>query len=196
MAGIRPWEPGHGQFYHGFTGEYGGLWRRNDHPPNHLCGVGMTSQGFDVSEPYVVNPEASDPRAAFIFEGINEPTIGNSGLAGGGAAGLEVDRADRAQGTPDHALVLASSVRHTDIYLMTPEDLLDPTPEWSGTQAEIIRADLTFFETIGGGAVFSTGSIAWAGSMAWNGYDNEIAKMTENVLRRFDNETQFEFPER
>lgn len=195
-AGIRPWEPGHGQFYHGFTGEYGGLWRRNDHPPNHLCGVGMTSQGFDVSEPYVVNPEASDPRAAFIFEGINEPTIGNSGLAGGGAAGLEVDRADRAQGTPDHALVLASSVRHTDIYLMTPEDLLDPTPEWSGTQAEIIRADLTFFETIGGGAVFSTGSIAWAGSMAWNGYDNEIAKMTENVLRRFDNETQFEFPER
>lgn len=195
-AGIRPWEPGHGQFYHGFTGEYGGLWRRNGHPPNHLCGVGMTSQGFDISEPYVVSPEATSPRAAFIFDGVEGQKIGDFGLAGGGAAGLEVDRADLTQGTPDHALVLASSTRHTDIYLMTPEDLLDPTPDWSGTQADIIRADLTFFETIGGGAVFSTGSIAWAGSMAWNGYDNEIAKMTENVLRRFDDKTPFDYPQR
>ncbi|OUS03966.1 N,N-dimethylformamidase [Rhodobacterales bacterium 52_120_T64] len=194
-AGIRPWEPGHGQFYHGFTGEYGGLWRRNDHPPNHLCGVGMTSQGFDISEPYVLGPDASDPRAAFIFEGVEGPKIGEFGLAGGGAAGLEVDRADVAQGTPEHALVLASSERHTDIYLMTPEDILDPTPDWSGTQADIIRADLTFFETIGGGAVFSTGSIAWAGAMAWNGYDNEISKITENVLKRFDQETPFKPPQ-
>jgi N,N-dimethylformamidase len=85
-------------------------------------------------------------------------------------------------------------VRHTDIYLMTPEDLLDPTPDWTGTQNEIIRADLTFFETAGGGAVFSTGSIAWAGSIAWNAYDNEIARMTENVLRRFDNPEPFGMP--
>lgn len=65
-AGIRPWEPGHGQFYHGFTGEYGGLWRRNGHPPNHLCGVGMTSQGFDISEPYVINSDGRTSRTAFI----------------------------------------------------------------------------------------------------------------------------------
>lgn len=194
-AGIRPWEPGHGQFYHGFTGEYGGLWRRNGHPPNHLCGVGMTSQGFDICEPYVLSPAAQDSRVSFIFDGVSTGSkIGDFGLAGGGAAGLEVDRADLAQGTPPHALVLASSTRHTDIYLMTPEDLLDPTPDWSGTQAEIIRADLTFFETTGGGAVFSTGSIAWSGSMAWNGYDNEIAHITSNVLRRFNNPQRFEIP--
>jgi N,N-dimethylformamidase len=194
-AGIRPWEPGHGQFYHAFTGEYGGLWRRNGHPPNHLCGVGMTSQGFDICEPYVVSHAARNPRAAFIFDGIEGQKIGDFGLAGGGAAGLEVDRADPSQGTPAHALILASSTRHTDIYLMTPEDLLDPTPEWSGTQADIIRADLTFFETAGGGAVFSTGSIAWAGSMAWNGYDNEISRMTKNVLRRFNDPQIFAMPE-
>lgn len=193
-AGIRPWEPGHGQFYHGFTGEYGGLWRRNGHPPNQLCGVGMTSQGFDISEPYVVNAAARAERTDFIFEGVERSVIGDFGLAGGGAAGLELDRADLAQGTPAHAVVLASSVRHTDIYLMTPEDLLDPTPEWTGTQADIIRADLTFFETTGGGAVFSTGSIAWAGSIAWNGYDNEIARMTGNVLRRFDDPSPFRMP--
>jgi N,N-dimethylformamidase len=193
-AGIRPWEPGHGQFYHGFTGEYGGLWRRNGHPPNQLCGVGMTSQGFDISEPYMINPESRTDRTAFIYDGIDRPIIGDFGLAGGGAAGLEVDRADTDQGTPEHAVVLGSSVRHTDIYLMTPEDLLDPTPDWTGTQNEIIRADLTFFETAGGGAVFSTGSIAWAGSIAWNAYDNEIARMTENVLRRFDNPEPFGMP--
>jgi len=192
--GIRPWEPGYGQYYHGFTGEYGGLWRRNGRPPNHLCGVGMTSQGFDVSEPYIVSPEAKNPRAAFIFEGIEGDTIGDFGLAGGGAAGLEVDRVDDVQGTPEHALVLASSTRHTDIYLMVPEDLLDPTPDWSGTQCDIIRSDLTFFETPGGGAVFSVGSIAWPGAMAWNTYDNEIAKMTENVLKRFDNPDKFNMP--
>ena len=25
----------------------------------------------------------------------------------------------------------------------------------------------------------------WAGAMAWNGYDNQVARITENVLRRF-----------
>jgi hypothetical protein len=36
-----------------------------------------------------------------------------------------------------------------------------------------------------GGAVFSVGSIAWAASLATNGYDNDLAKLTDNVLRRF-----------
>lgn len=183
--GIRPWDPGVGNYYHSFTGEYGGLWRRIGRAPNRLAGVGMTSQGFDVSEPYRVLPAARDPRASFIFEGVDGEIIGDFGLSGGGAAGLEVDRADVALGTPPHALVLATSQRHTGVYLMTPEDMLDPTPDIGGMESELIRADLTFFETAGGGAVFSTGSIAWAGAMACNGYDNEIATITGNVLRRF-----------
>ena len=48
-----------------------------------------------------------------------------------------------------------------------------------------IHADLVFFETPAGGAVFSTGSIAYAGSLAWNGFDNNICRLTSNVLRRF-----------
>lgn len=50
------------------------------------------------------------------------------------------------------------------------------------------------FGLAGGGAFFSTGSIAWAGAMAWNNYDNEVARMTHNVLRRFNEETPFDFP--
>jgi N,N-dimethylformamidase len=47
------------------------------------------------------------------------------------------------------------------------------------------RADIVFYETPNGGAVFNTGSIAWTASLATNGYDNDIAKLTTNVLRRF-----------
>lgn len=57
-----------------------------------------------------------------------------------------------------------------------------------------IRADLTFFETPNGGAVFSTGSIAYAGSLPVNGFDNNIAKLTTNVLRRFVDDKPFPMP--
>ena len=196
-SGIRPWEPGHGQYHHAFTGEHGGLWRRNGRSSALLTGVVMAAQGFDIGEPYYLTPAAADPRVRFLFDGLPYETgrqIGGFGLSGGGAAGLEVDRADLRLGTPRHALVIASSHRHTDVYLLPPEELLDPTPDWSGTQTELIRADLVFFETDGGGAVFSTGSIAWAGAIAWNGYDNEIARLTSNALRRFDDPAPFILP--
>ncbi len=48
-----------------------------------------------------------------------------------------------------------------------------------------VRADLVLFARPGGGAVFATGSIAWAGALAHQGYDNAVARITENVLRRF-----------
>jgi N,N-dimethylformamidase len=196
-AGIRPWEPGPGQFHHAFTGEYGGLWRRNGRPSAELTGLIMSSQGFDISEPYELTDAARDPRVNFMFEGIDTTSgrkFGDFGLSGGGAAGLEIDRADYNLGTPSYAIVLGSSKSHTDIYLMTPEDMLDPTPDMSGTQSDGIRADMVFFETRNGGAVFSTGSIAWAGAMAWNNYDNEVSRLMGNVLTRFNKVEPFADP--
>ena len=58
----------------------------------------------------------------------------------------------------------------------------------------MIRADLTFFETSGGGAVLATGSIAWAGAMACRGYGNEVARSAGNVLRRFVDPAPFTLP--
>ena len=190
--GIRAFAPRPGEFYASFTGEYTGLWRRNGRPPNGLTGIGMVSQGFDVSSPYIRTEASRDPRAAFIFEGVEDEVIGDFGLCGGAAAGLELDAADPVWGTPPHTLVLASSKRHTDLYLMTPEDMNDPAPGLGGTEAEIIRAEMAFFETPNGGAVFSTGSIAWAGSLSHNGYDNNVARITTNVLRRFIEEAPFD----
>ena len=192
--GIRAFSPLPGEFFASFTGEYTGLWRRNGRPPNRLVGIGMVSQGFDISAPYRRMQASRDPRAAFVFEGVEDEIIGDFGLSGGGAAGLELDAVDHALGTPEHVLVLASSERYTDVYLMTPEDMPDPVPGLGGTEADIIRSDMVFFETANGGAVFSTGSIAWAGSMAWNGYNNHVAVITSNVLRRFLNPEPFAFP--
>lgn len=50
---------------------------------------------------------------------------------------------------------------------------------------------MVFFETLSGGAVFSTVSIAWAGSLSHAGYDNDITRITTNVLNRFLEETLF-----
>jgi N,N-dimethylformamidase len=98
---------------------------------------------------------------------------------------MEIDRVDFALGTPPHAIVLGCSTRHTDVYLMTPEDLLDPTPDMSGTQSDSVRSDMVYFCNDKGGAVFSVGSIAWAGAMAWNNYRNEVSQLTWNVLKHF-----------
>jgi N,N-dimethylformamidase len=49
----------------------------------------------------------------------------------------------------------------------------------------MIKADMVFFETPHGGGVFSVSSISYAGSLAHNGYDNNVSRITENVLRRF-----------
>ena len=57
-----------------------------------------------------------------------------------------------------------------------------------------VRADLVFFETPQGGAVFSTGSVAWAGSLAHDGYDNDVSRITGNVIRRFLDAEPFEAP--
>jgi len=48
-----------------------------------------------------------------------------------------------------------------------------------------VRGDMVFFELPNGGAVFSTGSIAWCGCLSHNEYDNAVSRITENVLRRF-----------
>jgi N,N-dimethylformamidase len=56
-----------------------------------------------------------------------------------------------------------------------------------------IQADMVFFETAGGGAVFNVGSIAWPGSLSHNGYDNNVSRLTRNVLDRFIDPTPFEY---
>jgi N,N-dimethylformamidase len=49
----------------------------------------------------------------------------------------------------------------------------------------LIRAEIVYFETVADGAVFSTGSITFCGSLSHNNYTNNISRLLENVLTRF-----------
>ncbi len=185
-GGIRAWAAEPGEAYHSFTGEYGGLWRRNGLAPQRMAGSGFTAQGFDISSYYRRKPDSFDPRVRFIFEGVGaEELIGDFGLIGGGAAGLELDRADRVLGTAPNALVLASSENHTGVYMVVLEEIYINSPGLCGGESDLVRADLVFYETPAGGAVFATSSIAWAGSLSHNNYNNNVARITGNVIRRF-----------
>jgi N,N-dimethylformamidase len=58
-------------------------------------------------------------------------------------------------------------------------------PGQGGRQNPNVRSDLVFFETPNGGAVLSAGSINWCGSLPYNNFDNNVSRLTENVLRHF-----------
>lgn len=186
-GGIRAWAAEPGEYYHAFDGSYGGLWRRNGRPPQQLVGVGFTSQAPFEGNWYRRAAGASDPRAAWILDGVKGDVIGDFGFSGGGAAGFELDRADPKLGTPPNAIVVASSEGH-DLarFKLVPEDMLTDVTTWTGEPPErLIRADMTYFETPNGGAVFSVGSITYCGSLPHANFDNDISRITDNVLRRF-----------
>jgi len=185
-GGIRNWAAEPGEYFHALDGGYGGLWRRNGRPPQMLCGVGFSAQGLFEGSYYRRMPDAADPRVAWILEGIDDEVIGDFGLSGGGAAGFELDRADFALGTPPNALILARSESHQSHFGAVPEELLSHFATLNGERPnDLIRAEIVYFETTAGGAVFSTGSISFCGSLSHNNYDNNISRMLENVLRRF-----------
>jgi len=193
--GIRYRDEEPGEYYLELTGEYGGLWRRLGLPPQALVGVGTIACGFDQSGYFRRTEDSRDPRAAFIFEGIGEEEIiGDFGFYGDGASGAEIDATDPLMGTPAHALVVAQSEGHSANTLICPDEIGFHYVGMDGLQSPLVRADMTFFETRGGGAVFSTASITWAASLAHNGYDNNVSRLTGNVVRRFIDETPFEAP--
>jgi N,N-dimethylformamidase len=193
-AAVRAWDALPGEHHHSFSGEHGGTWRANARAPQCIAGVGFISQGFDHCSYYRRRAEAADPRAAWMFDGVTDELIGGFGILQGGAAGLEIDSADVRLGTPTHALVVARSENHSNTYEIVPEELLIPHGATDAIINPDIHADMTFFETPGGGAVWSTGSIAYAGSLGWNQFNNNVYRLTTNVLRRFVDPTPFALP--
>jgi N,N-dimethylformamidase len=195
--GTEHWQGAPGESYHSLTGEPGGLWRFRGLPPQRYFGVGFTAQGFDKNSPYKRMPGSFDPRAAFIFEGIGaDEIIGDfpSLALGEGAAGQEIDRVDYALGSPPHTLILAQSFSHSDAYQHVVEEVNTSDSRQGGTVNRLVHADLAYLEYPNGGGVFSTGSIAWCGSLSYNNYSNNVSRITENVLRRFASDTPLPAP--
>lgn len=185
VSGVRTWEGEPGEHHLAFSGEPGGLWRTHGRAPQALVGTGFSSTLF-VKSTWFRRSEASfDPRYAFVFRGVNADTIGDFGFRGGGCVGLEIDRWDPDLGSPPNSVVLATSEYAGPGGLLSGEEFITTTRALDGVQNGRVRADMVYFTTAGGGAVWSTGSIAWATSLLWNGGDNSVSTVTGNVLDRF-----------
>ena len=190
--GIRAWLAEGGEYYHSLTGELGGMWRRMGQAPQSVAGTGMTAQGFDRSTYYQRTQASDDPRAAFIFDGVSrDERIGDFGIIGGGAAGSEIDRADPTLGTPPHALVVAVADTFSSAFHWMKEELTHTHAAITGDTCPYVHCDMVFYETLNGGAVFSTSSIAWAGALCHDGYTNNVSRITRNVVERFIDPTPF-----
>ncbi|MGR3914278.1 MAG: N,N-dimethylformamidase large subunit, partial [Gammaproteobacteria bacterium] len=177
-GGIRAWAAEPGEYYQAFDGNYGGMWRRNGRPPQQLAGVGFSAQGNFFGSYYRRRDATfTDPSLAWIFEGIDEEIIGDFGFSGCGAAGFELDRADTRLGTPEDAVILASSENHAGAFVLVPEEQLTHLATLSGEPAEkLIRADMLYHINTRGGQLFSTGSITFCGSLPWNDGDNNVSR--------------------
>ncbi len=178
-AGL--WDGAPGEDHLASTGEPGGLWRHRRPRTRELLGVDITRMGFAGGRPYRVAPDRHDPRAAFVFAGVDDEVVGDFGPWPGGCAAYEVDGVDCTSGTPLHALRLASATGFRGYTAMD--------------QRGTVQADLVFFETDGGGAVFSVGSIGWCDALPHRGYANPVARITANVLRRFADPQPFAMPQ-
>jgi N,N-dimethylformamidase len=185
-GGTRPHQSPFAERRHQTSGESAGLWRNKGKAPERLVGVGMSAQGFDRCTYYDRLEDSFDARAAFIFEGVGpDERLGDFGIIGGGAAGSEIDFYNPVLGTPPGTLVLATSGPLSDTYLLVAEELYEQLPGLGGTEQPSVRSDVVYGALESGGGFFSVGSIAWTGSLAYTAYDNNIARVTTNVLRRF-----------
>jgi len=188
-GGIRTWPEVPSEYCYQSDGKLGGLWRRIGRPPNRLVGIGFSAQGSEqVTRGYIPTAAAESPRAAFLFEGVTVPIIGAAGPLGG-AVGYEIDRADFELGTPPHTLIVARSEPFdAGVSPVNEERLTDVLV----TATDPLRADITFFEGPHGGAVFSVGSILFAGHL---GEQDGAGRLATNCLLRFADSEPFDMPQ-
>ena len=185
-VGIRTWESEPGEVDLVSSWEPGGLWRFRGRAPQKLVGVGMTGQGGE-SRPYWIPTQPGTREAEpWFYDGLDGATIGEKGFVGGAAAGDEVDRVDTKLGTPPGTIVLASSRDHpTDAQRAAEEILQLFHGSTSGPNDPDIRADMVYYEAPGGGAVFSTGAIAFIASLLVDDGDNSSSRALRNVMEKF-----------
>lgn len=184
--GLRHWDADPGERYHSSTGELGGLWRTRGRSAHKLFGVGMAAHGWDRKAPgYRRSPRSYGEDVAWVFEGIADEVVGDFGLIMNGTSGDEIDRIDYRYGTPRETIVLASSEPHSEWYVPVPEDVTTVSNRLNGTYNRNVRSDMVLIEREGGGAVFSVGSIIFAGALPVNGGDNNVARLLSNIVRNF-----------
>ena len=188
--GSRAWTINPGEYCNAFDGKHGGLWRVRGRVMSKLLGVTFTSFGLTYSSYYRRAPDSELPECSWIMQGVgpDEP-IGDFGLIGDGAAGLELDRYDLELGTPHRAYLLAHSEGHNDIFVTVSEESTYHSRGYvsagTGDNNPRSRADIVYYKTPNDGAVFSVGSMTFTGSLSHQGYDNNVSRIMQNVVEGF-----------
>jgi N,N-dimethylformamidase len=167
--------PEEGQLQHSTSLEPGGLWLRRARPPRRLLGVEMAANCFVEAKGrwgFRRLPASREPRYAWVFDGVDEEVVGDFGLNLGSAAAYEMDAVLEWDWPDGEEPVVLARATHEEF---VPLDRI-PVP---------VGSDVALRTISGGGAVFAAGSVTWTGSLSWNNYDNNISRITANVIRRF-----------
>ena len=185
-SGTRTWDSPVGERSHVFDNEIGGLWRFRGKSPHRTMGIGFGAEGFSTARPYTRQDASYSGPGSKWFEGISSTQLGEHGYVLGGAAGDEIDSWDPNLGSPMEVHILASATGFPNAYQIATEDSPVILPDQGGPfRPDRVRADMVYFTIEGGGAVFSVGSICYAGGLAWNNFDNDLSTITTRVLKSF-----------
>ncbi|KAE9363491.1 hypothetical protein N431DRAFT_474518 [Stipitochalara longipes BDJ] len=164
----------------------GRLWRSRGRTPNYRFGIGFCTFGTGQEKPYVRNSQHNeDPAFSWGFKGVESGELTGVNGFGGGGSGDEIDRLHFELGSTSNKLLLASSQQHDDTFGLFNEEQMWPMVITLGSDCDRVRSDMTYYQTSGRGVVFSVGNINWYRNLAWDGYLNNVAKITDNVLREY-----------
>ena len=172
QSGIRTWSAEPDETWLATRGERGGLWRERGAAEHRLLGVGMTAMGFSQALPFRRSAASWTPDLAWLFEGIGDAPIGDSGRVLGGAAGYEIDARRADLGTPQESVVLATAEDFDAGYV----------PDDESAACDAIRAEMVLTQRAGRGLVFAASSVAWCGALPQRGTMNAVGRITLNLL--------------
>jgi N,N-dimethylformamidase len=181
-AGVRTWECEPGELHLACTGEPGGLWAERGRAPHRMFGIGTSAAGMTSGGSYELMSTVDG-----LLTGVDtSKPLGEFGTVLGGAASFETDAIDPFLGSPPGITLLGRAMLGDDYF---SADTGPAIPHPHSDPVDRRRADLTLMATAGGGLVFSTGSIGWCGALSHNGDDNDVSRLTANVLRWFERTT-------
>jgi len=155
---TRAWiSPNPSEYYHAFTCEYGGLWRRLGDPLISSLVLCFAAQGFDGGTYCRFQAVARDPRWPSCSTVLRRPMVFcNHGSMGLCAAAKKSIRFDVALGFP-HNLRSSVGVRKQGTSGDVRARKYLHVAIVPARRTTMCGADMTFFETVAVWAVFSTG---------------------------------------
>jgi N,N-dimethylformamidase len=183
-GGTQAWLAAPGEYHLSFTGRLGGPWRFSGRAPQKTFGVGFVAAGPPHSGAGYLPVAGEGSPVAWALAGVEEADFGNYGTMGG-AAGTEIDAVDPLLGSPEATEIIATSAGHGDDMLEARENFNMTSRILGGARNPKVHSDIVIVPRENGGAVFSTGSISFSGSLSHEGWDNDIARLLGNVFDRF-----------